>query len=96
VDELLAKPNGFLHLLDKATKTCQGSDFILGECIKDGSHHVFLFSTDPHMPDCSVISGISIVYDLSLNVIVKAFVMFFPCKKNYTKFYLQQQSEKYA
>lgn len=47
VDELLAKPNGFFHLLDKATKNSQGSDFILGECIKDGSHYVFWFSTDP-------------------------------------------------
>jgi hypothetical protein len=41
VDELLAKPNGFLHLLDKASKTSQGSDFIFGECMKKSNRHVF-------------------------------------------------------
>jgi myosin heavy subunit len=30
VDELMAKPNGLFHLLDEASKTSQGSDFILG------------------------------------------------------------------
>jgi myosin heavy subunit len=30
VDELMAKPEGLFHLLDEASKTIQGSDFILG------------------------------------------------------------------
>lgn len=30
VDELMAKPDGLFHLLDEASKTSQGSDFILG------------------------------------------------------------------
>jgi hypothetical protein len=47
VDELLAKPNGFLHLLDKASKTSQGSDFILGECMVESNHHVFGFQLTP-------------------------------------------------
>jgi hypothetical protein len=63
VDELLAKPNGFLHLLDKASKTSQGYDFILGECMENSSCHVFWFSTDYHMPDCSMFPGIVKVYN---------------------------------
>jgi hypothetical protein len=71
VDELLAKPNGFLHLLDKASKTNQDSDFILGECMEESNRHVFWFSTDPHMPDSSMIPGTWMVYDLNLSLIVK-------------------------
>lgn len=43
VNELLEKPNGFLHLLDKASKTGQGSDFILGECMEESNRLVFWF-----------------------------------------------------
>lgn len=71
VDELLEKPNGFLHLLDKASKTGQGSDFILGECMEESNRLIFWFSTDPHTPESSMIPRIRTVYNLNLSLTVK-------------------------